>query len=164
MVDEIRNRSDGIAAIPINEILRFQRGIIGPVERALLVIAAAVVIVSCLSALLTLHQAAERRRRDIAILRSLGASRGEVASLVFVEGVLLTCGGVVLGLALGHCGLALAVGPIRDATGLVLQPWRLPSTELLALGAIAACGAIASLFPAITCYRRTPIEDLHLTE
>ena len=164
MVDEIRNRSDGIAAIPINEILRFQRGIIGPVERALLAIAAAVVIVSCLSALLTLHQAAERRRRDIAILRSLGASRGEVASLVFVEGVLLTCGGVVLGLALGHCGLALAVGPIRDATGLVLQPWHLPSTELLALGAIAACGAIASLFPAITCYRRTPIEDLHLTE
>lgn len=164
MVDEIRNRSDGIAAIPINEILRFQRGIIGPVERALLAIAAAVVIVSCLSALLTLHQAAERRRRDIAILRSLGASRGEVASLVFVEGVLLTCGGVALGLALGHCGLALSVGPIRDATGLVLQPWRLPSTELLALGAIAACGAIASLFPAITCYRRTPIEDLHLTE
>ena len=164
MVDEIRNRSDVIAAIPINEILRFQRGIIGPVELALLAIAAAVVIVSCLSALLTLHQAAERRRRDIAILRSLGASRGEVASLVFVEGVLLTCGGVVLGLALGHCGLALSVGPIRDATGLVLQPWRLPSTELLALGAIAACGAIASLFPAITCYRRTPIEDLHLTE
>ena len=164
MVDEIRNRSDGIAAIPINEILRFQRGILGPVERALLAIAAAVVIVSCLSALLTLHQAAERRRRDIAILRSLGASRGEVASLVFVEGVPLTCGGVVLGLALGHCGLALAVGPIRDATGLVLQPWRLPSAELLALGAIAACGAIASLFPAITCYRRTPIEDLHLTE
>jgi hypothetical protein len=26
------------------------------------------------------------------------------------------------------------------------------------------CGAVASLFPAISCYRRTPIDDLHLTE
>ncbi|MAT48088.1 MAG: hypothetical protein CMO35_11770 [Verrucomicrobiaceae bacterium] len=164
MVDEIGKRSEGIAAIPINEIMRFQRGIIDPVQRALLVIASAVVAVSCLSCLLTLHQAAERRRRDIAILRSLGGSRLEVATLVFLEGIILTAGGVVLGLALGHGGLALAAGSIRDATGLVLQSWRMPGSELMALGAIAFCGSIASLFPAISCYRRTPIEELHLTE
>ena len=164
MADEIRKRTEGIAAIPVNEIMRFQRGIIDPVQRALLVIASAVVAVSCLSCLLTLHQAAERRRRDIAILRSLGGSRLEVASLVFLEGVILTGGGVVLGLALGHGGLALAAGPIRDATGLVVQSWRMPTSELFALGAIAFCGSVASLLPAISCYRRTPIEDLQLTE
>ena len=149
-----------IAAIPINEVLRFQRGMIAPVQRALLGISAIVVLVACLSALITLHQATDRRRRDIAILRSLGATRYEVATLIFLEGSLLTAGGVILGVMLGHTGVALAAGPVREATGLLLQAWRLPATELLAVSAIALCGAFASLFPAISCYLRTPIDDL----
>ena len=164
MADEVRKETDGIAAVPINEILRFQRGIIGPVQRALLFVAAAVVAVSCLTVLVTLYQAAERRRRDIAILRSLGALKGEVASLVFAEGLLLTGGGILLGLLIGHGGLALSVGPFRDATGLVLDPWRMPEAELIALGIMGLSGSLASFFPSISCYRRTPIEDLHLTD
>ncbi|MDC0157243.1 ABC transporter permease [Verrucomicrobia bacterium] len=164
MADEVRKETDGIAAVPINEILRFQRGIIGPVQRALLFVAAAVVAVSCLTVLVTLYQAAERRRRDIAILRSLGALRGEVASLVFAEGLLLTGGGILLGLLIGHGGLALSAGPFRDATGLVLDPWRMPSAELVALGIMGLCGSLSSFFPSISCYRRTPIDDLHLTD
>lgn len=163
MADEIRDRSDGIAAVPINEILRFQRGVIGPVQRALLFVAAAVVVVACLSTLATLHQAAERRRRDIAIIRSLGAVRKEVAALVFTEGLLLTGIGVALGLLLGHSGLAMASETLRNATGLILRPWRLPSTELVAIGAIVLCGSAASLIPAILCYGRTPIGDLQIT-
>ena len=164
MGDEIRKETDGIAAIPINEILRFQQGIIGPVQQALLFVAAAVVVVSCLTVLVTLHQAAERRRRDIAILRSLGALRREVASLVFAEGLLLTGGGILLGLLLGHGGLALSVGPFRDATGLILDPWRIPQAELVALGIMGLCGSLASFFPSLYCYRRTPIDDLHFTD
>ena len=164
MADEIRKQSDGIAAIPINEILRFQRGIVGPVQRSLLAVAAAVVVVACLTILTTLHQATERRRRDIAILRSLGAGRGEVAALVFTEGLILTVTGITLGLLLGHGGLALASDSIRDTTGLVLHPWRIPSTEMIALATMAACGVAATLIPAISCYRRTPIADLHLTD
>jgi len=161
MADEIRKGTDGIAAVPINEILRFQRGIIGPVQKALLAVAVAVVGVACLTILITLHQAAERRRRDIAILRSLGANRSEVAALVFSEGLLLTGIGILMGLFLGHGGLALGVGPFRETTGLLLHPWRMPDIELMAIGAMGLCGAVASLFPAISCYRRTPIDDLH---
>ena len=120
--------------------------------------------VSCLTVLVTLYQAAERRRRDIAILRSLGALRGEVASLVFAEGLLLTVVGILLGLLVGHGGLALSAGPFRDATGLVLDPWRMPYAELVALGIMGLCGSLASFFPSISCYRRTPIDDLHLTD
>ena len=164
MADEIREETDGIASVPINEIMRFQQGIIGPVQRILLGVAWAVVGVSCLTVLITLHQAAERRRRDIAILRSLGAFPREVASLVFSEGVLLTIAGILLGLLIGHGGLALAVGPFRESTGLLLDPWQFPHSELLAVLVMGGCGAIASLFPAISCYKRTPLEDLQLLE
>ena len=164
MADEIREDTDGIAAIPINEIMRFQQGIIGPVQQILLAVAGVVVIVACLTVLITLHQAAERRRRDIAILRSLGAYRSEVATLVFSEGLLLTGAGILIGLLIGHGGLALAVGPFREATGLILDPWWIPGTELTALFTMMICGAIASLFPAISSYRRTPIDDLNQSE
>ena len=164
MADEIREGTDGIASVPINEIMRFQQGIIGPVQQILLAVAGAVVGVSCLTVLITLHQAAERRRRDIAILRSLGAFPREVATLVFSEGVLLTAAGILLGLLIGHGGLALAVGPFREATGLLLDAWQFPRSELLAVLTMAGCGAIASLFPAISCYKNTPIQDLQLSE
>ena len=88
----------------------------------------------------------------------------EVAALVFTEGLLLTGGGILVGLLWDMAGLALSVGPFRETTGLVLNPWQIPSSELVALGVMAGCGAIASLFPSVSCYRRTPIEDLHLTE
>ena len=164
MADEIREGTDGIAAIPINEILRFQEGILGPVQKILLAIAGVVVAVSCLTVLITLHQAAERRRRDIAILRSLGAYRRDVATLVFSEGLLLTGGGILLGLLIGHGGMAIAVDYFREATGLILNPWRIPSNELYALLIMALSGALASTFPAISSYRRTPIDDLQLSE
>ena len=164
MADEIREGTDGIAAIPINEIMRFQQGILGPVQQILLAIAGVVVAVSCLTVLITLHQAAERRRRDIAILRSLGAYRREVATLVFAEGLLLTGGGILLGLLIGHGGMAIAVDYFREATGLILNPWRIPSNELYALLIMALSGALASTFPAISSYRRTPIDDLQLSE
>ena len=164
MADEIREGTDGIAAIPINEIMRFQQGILGPVQKILLAIAGVVVAVSCLTVLITLHQAAERRRRDIAILRSLGAYRREVATLVFSAGLLLTGGGILLGLLIGHGGMAIAVDYFREATGLILNPWRIPSNELYALLIMALSGALASTFPAISSYRRTPIDDLQLSE
>jgi putative ABC transport system permease protein len=94
----------------------------------------------------------------------LGAYRSEVATLVFSEGLLLTGAGILLGLLIGHGGLALAVGPFREATGLILDPWRIPGTELIALLAMAVSGAIASIFPSISSYRRTPIDNLHQSE
>ena len=161
MVDEIRENTDGVATVPINEIMRFQQGVVGPVQRILLIVAGAVVLVSCLTVLITLHQAAERRRRDIAILRSIGASRGEVATLVFTEGLLLTFAGLILGLFIGHGGLSFFSGPFREITGLIIDPWVIPNEELLALMLMSLSGAIASLLPALLCYKRTPLQDLH---
>ena len=164
MADEIRKGTDGIATVPINEILRFQRGIIGPAQKALLVVAVAVVGVACLTVLITLHQAAERRRRDIAILRSLGANRREVAALVFSEGLLLTGSESSSVCSSGMAGLLLGVGPFSRSHR--SAPPSLENAEHRTHG-YGSNGSVRShsfLFPAISCYRRTPIDDLHLTE
>ncbi|MEM9283500.1 MAG: ABC transporter permease [Verrucomicrobiota bacterium] len=162
LADEIRKLTGGIAAIPLNEIMRLYQGIIAPMQKALLAVAAAVVIASCLTVLATLLQAGERRRRDLAILRSLGARPREVAVLTFLEGLLLCAIGLGLGWLLGHGSLALAANWMRESSGLVISPWSVGSDEAIAFGLMAICCLIASLVPSSIAYRRAPLEDLAL--
>ncbi|MEM6277897.1 MAG: ABC transporter permease [Verrucomicrobiota bacterium] len=162
LADEIRRRTGGIAAIPLNEIMRLYQGFVAPMQKALLAVASAVVVVSCLTVLATILQAGERRRRDLAILRSLGARPHEVAALMFLEGLLLCAIGLGLGWLLGHGSLALAANWMRESSGLVIETWRVGSGEATALSCIALCCLAASVVPAIVAYRRAPLDDLSL--
>ena len=56
-----------------------------------------------------LAQALEDRRYDLAILRTLGASRRQVALVLLVESLMLAAVGALLGLALAHLA-ALGIG------------------------------------------------------
>jgi putative ABC transport system permease protein len=164
VADDIRKNTEGMPAIPVNEILRLYQNVLEPVQKTLLAVAALVVVVSCFTVLVTLHQAVERRRRDLAILRCLGGRRWEVASLVMLEAVFLTLGGLIIGLLLGHGLLAAAASLLRERTGLLIEPWSLDHAEITALLVIAAAGLLSGIVPALSSYRRTPSHDLGITE
>lgn len=164
VADDIRNTTEGMPAIPVNEILRLYQNVLEPVQQALVAVAALVVVVSCFTVLVTLHQAVERRRRDLAIIRCLGGRRLEVAALVMLEAVFLTLGGLVAGWLLGHGGLAAAAPVLRERTGLLIAPWSIDGAEAAALAVVAAAGLLSGIVPALSGYRRTPSHDLGLTE
>jgi putative ABC transport system permease protein len=164
VADDIRNNTEGMPAIPVNEILRLYQNVLEPVQKTLLAVAALVVVVSCFTVLVTLHQAVERRRRGLAILRCLGGKRWEVAALVMLEAVFLTLGGLIMGLLLGHGLLAAAAPLLRERTGLLIAPWSLDHAEITALLVIAAAGLLSGIVPALSSYRRTPSHDLGITE
>jgi putative ABC transport system permease protein len=163
VADDIRNNTEGMPAIPINEILRLYQNVLEPMQKTLLAVAAMVVIVACFTVLVTLYQAAERRRRDIAIIRCLGGRRSEVGALILLEAVMLTLGGVLGGWLLGHGALALAAPMIREQSGLLIQAWGVERVEIMALLTVFSAGAAAGIIPAITSYRRTPTMDLEVT-
>jgi putative ABC transport system permease protein len=163
VADDIRNNTEGMPAIPINEILRLYQNVLEPMQKTLLAVAAVVVIVACFTVLVTLYQAAERRRRDIAIIRCLGGRRSEVGALILLEAVMLTLGGVLGGWLLGHGALALAAPMIREQSGLLIQAWGVERVEIMALLTVFSAGAAAGIIPAITSYRRTPTMDLEVT-
>lgn len=163
VADDIRNNTEGMPAIPINEILRLYQNVLEPMQKTLLVVAAMVVLVACFTVLVTLYQSAERRRRDIAIIRCLGGRRSEVGALILLEAVFLTLGGVLCGWLLGHGALALAAPMIRDHSGLLIQAWSVERMEILALLTVFIAGTAAGIVPAITSYRRTPTLDLEVT-
>jgi hypothetical protein len=160
MVDQINNETEAMAAIPINEMLRLYQRVLGPIMQLLIALAFLVILVSALSITTTLYQAAERKRRDLAILRTLGAYRREVMFLVFAEGMLLILLGMAAGWFIGHGGLALFAGTIRAEAGVLLEPWMITTGEIQAYAVIATLGLVASLIPAFASYRRSPAADL----
>jgi putative ABC transport system permease protein len=157
---EIQKRTEAMAAIPVNEMLRLYQQVLGPMQRILLGVAALVVVVSALSITATFYQSAERRRRDLAVLRALGAHRREIFALVILEALLLTLLGLSAGWLLGHGGLALGAPFLRDGFGLGLSPWTSDKLEWIAIGIVAAGGLLAGILPAILAYRRPPVRDL----
>jgi putative ABC transport system permease protein len=109
-----------------------------------------------LSIFIALTTALQERARDLALLRTLGASPGKLFALVAAEGMTLVGAGAILGLALGHLaaeaiGRWLAVSQAWSVTGFAWEP---AEARLLAL--IVAIGAATCLIPAIQAYRRDP--------
>ena len=163
MAQELQKQTEAMAAIPVNEMHRLYQQVLEPIQRLLLAVAALVVVVSTLSITATLYQSAERGRRDLAVLRALGAHPREIFSLVVIEALLLTLLGLAAGWFLGHGGLALANPYLRDSLGIGISPWSTNRIEAIALLIVAAGGLLAGIIPAVLAYRREPVNDLSAT-
>ena len=125
----------------------------GMVERVLMIVSGFVVAVGLFSMLIILMTSLNERRREMAILRSVGARPAHVFVLIMGEAVFLTLLAIGLGVAMVY-GLMLLLQPwLESVYGLyVVISW--PSTnELLLLALIAACGFIVGLIPGIRIYR-----------
>ncbi len=98
-----------------------------------------------------------RRRREIAIRRVEGATRGDIAAQVLWEGLLLSIVGAVVGSGLGMLLARLRVA-LEAASGFTWTfPWRDAS---IAMGVALAIGALASAIPALEAARADPVEGL----
>jgi putative ABC transport system permease protein len=106
-----------------------------------------------LSVFIALSNAMQERRYDLAVMRTLGASRRQLFTQPLLEGLLLAGAGALLGILLGH-GVAEAVGRLlpggRDM-GLSGLIWL--SEELYVLLLSLLVGLLAALLPAIQAYR-----------
>ena len=163
MAQEIQKRTESMAAIPVNEMLRLYQQVLGPMQRVLLGVATLVVVVSALSITATLYQSAERRRRDLAVMRALGAHPQEILALVVIEALLLSLLGLSAGWLIGHGGLALAGPYLNDSFGISISSWTTDRIEEIALASVAGGGLLAGLLPAVLAYRREPVNDLSST-
>jgi putative ABC transport system permease protein len=143
------------AASPAYETARLM-SLVGVGVEALRAFAAVLMASAALSIFIALTSALQERRRDLALLRTLGASPGSLFALIAAEGMTLVGAGAILGLALGH-GVAEAAGrwlsrsQAWSVTGLAWDP-----AEGLLVLLVLAVGAATCLIPAIQAYRRDP--------
>jgi len=112
------------------------------------------------------HASLVRRRRDFGLLRSLGATRGQVLRLILAESALLGLAGTALGVPLGYLAASLNVDAVSSTlTSIYLlseieQLTLTPAVVLLGL-AIGCGGALlGALLPALDIARRDPVSLL----
>ncbi len=148
-------RAEPLTAVLPGVALQQLWGMLGVVEKALMLTAACVVAAGLLGMLAALLGTLSERRREMAILRALGAGPGTVSALLLLEALLLTAVGLLLGLALLHGGLALLAPTIERASGIAIElAW--PSlAELKLLGLVLGAGVAVGLIPAFLAYRRS---------
>jgi putative ABC transport system permease protein len=130
-------------------------------ERALALIAGAVVLTGLIGMMMTLMAALEQRRREMAILRAVGAKSWHVFALLLLESGVLCLFGLALG-ALLMTILVLGLTPTLAAHGIYLQTNWMSPPALQLLAAIFFASLILALIPASLAWRRSLIDGLSI--
>ncbi|MGE3760072.1 MAG: ABC transporter permease [Pseudobdellovibrionaceae bacterium] len=119
------------------------------VEKTLTVVSVMVIFVGFVAMLIAILTSLNERRREMAILRSLGLSSEKLIFLFVLESALLTFAGLILGYALSFM-LVLAVGPWAEREFGVYISNRPPTQiELLYLLGTFVIGILIGLLPAL---------------
>lgn len=153
------NRTTGMqAASPAFEMARLFQ-LIGAGSDAVKVFGGVLMGLAGLGFFVTLWSAVHERRYDIALMRSLGASKGKVLGLVLAEGLMLGVFGTVLGLVMGHGMGGLAQAWIERTRHMTLVSQGVLPMEGGIVMIALAISVVAAMIPAWMAYR-TPIARL----
>ncbi len=140
-----------LPAVALTELWRS----IGYAEDGARIITGAVLLVGLLGMLVALYSTLQERRREMAILRSLGAGPGRIAALLVLESGLLAFLGAVVGLVLVYGLLFVGQGLAETHFGVYI-PITAPQTlEWFYLGGVVVAGILVGLIPAWRAYRNT---------
>ena len=126
--------------------------LIGNVETALLIISSMVVFVAILGMLISMMASLNERRREMAILRAIGASPIEIFTLLAFEALTLSILGIIVGFVSVFGAMLLLQPFLENITGLFIEiatpSWR----EIVILGIILMASIVAGIIPAIRAY------------
>ena len=145
-------RAEPLSAILPGSALHELWSLLGIAEKAIAFIALFVVVAGLLGMLTTLLAGLSARRRELAILRALGAGPRHLFGLLALEAALLTTLGVLLGLALLYGSLQLLAPLVQAQYGLLLYPGLPEAGEWRLVGLTLLAGMIIGLLPAARAY------------
>ena len=153
-------RQEALLAIMPGVALTQLWNLVGIADTALMIVAAFVVLAGLLGMLTAILTSLNERRREMAILRSVGARPRHVFTLLVTEAGLLAAGGVAAGVALCY-GLMYAAKPLLERRfGLFLEPGGLTGYDIGLLAAIVAAALVMGALPAWRAYRNTLADGL----
>ena len=131
-------------------------------DQTLFLISILIILSTLLGMTAAILTSLEERRREVAILRSIGAKPRDIILLFLSEAVFLGFGGCLLGLAMVYAFLFVASPYINQQFGINI-PIQSPSMyDLYLLGAITGSSIIAGLIPALRAYKKSLADGLSL--
>lgn len=157
---DMRNGFKAQAVNPLIPMQRLNDQFIGWIKQVLLIMSVLILLVSGVSIFVSIYNSMSDRRREISIMRALGAGRSSVFAIILAESLLLCLIGGVLGWALGHGLVFAAADKITEETGLLLNPWSFEWTELAVFPILFVLAVIVGFLPALTAYRTDVAKNL----
>lgn len=149
------------AVNPIMVISRLMKLFVGNTRKLLLFLTALIVVVAGIGIFVSIYNSMSDRKREIAIMRALGASRVTVFSIILGESLLLCLGGGVLGLLMGH-GLVVVAAPfIESQAGIMVNPWSFDVMELVLFPILIGMATLVGFLPGLTAYRTDVADSLN---
>jgi putative ABC transport system permease protein len=127
--------------------------LIGVAEKALLAVSGFVVVVGLSGMLIALMTSLNERRREMAILRSVGARPVDVFALIVGESAMLTVSGTAAGVALLYGLLFVGQPLILSSFGLFIGIGGLTGHELLLIAVVCLAGLLIGVVPGYQTYR-----------
>ncbi|QEG43656.1 ABC transporter permease [Roseimaritima ulvae] len=149
------------AAAPVLEINKLMNLIVAPLLTALMIITVITCIVAAVGILVSIYNSMNDRKRDIAVMRALGARRDTVTSVILLESLLIAVIGGAAGWMLAHVGIWLSGGYIEEQTGVQPGLFSTSPYELVILPLVLGLAALAGLLPAVAAYRTDVTANLN---
>jgi putative ABC transport system permease protein len=134
--------------------------IVQPVEATLIVISFLVLIVALGGILTNLISTLNDRRREMAIIRSIGAKPKHVFGLIMLESSAIILAGIFIGVAILYIVLFISKPIIAEKLGLIIQVGWFSADEIYYLITIFLLGVLTGVIPSYQCYKNSITDGL----
>ncbi len=157
---ELKEGFKAQAVNPVEVMNKLNRELVGNVSLAMLFLTYLIIIISGIGIFVSIYNSMSDRRREIAIMRALGADRIHILLIILSESILLCLVGGMVGMLLGH-GLVVVAAPLIEArAGLLIEPFAFELAELYILPGMLVLAIIVGFIPAMTAYQTNVAEHL----
>ena len=155
MMDATINKQGKVATLawPIGAVMAGLFDKIGWINQILALVSYLVVLVAAGSILASIYNSINERRREFAILRSLGARRKTVFTVIVLEAASIAALGVIIGFIVYGAIFTAASAIVRAQTGIVLDLLKFHTVMVVAPVCVILLGMVAGVVPAFKAYQ-----------
>ncbi|MBN2296125.1 MAG: ABC transporter permease [Pirellulales bacterium] len=150
--DVINGEEVAQAVMPTRVITELFDNIVGNIQRILLILSVLVVVVAGVGILVSIYNSMSDRRHEIAVMRALGASRVTVGTIILLESIMLSLGGGLFGLLVGHALVGALAPTIAEQTGVIVGAFQFQWQELILIPGLLFLATLVGYLPAMSAY------------
>lgn len=149
---QINENTNLQAAVPSYEISRLFK-LFGFGIETLSYLAYLIIIVSGFSLFINLFNSMSERKYEMALIRTLGASRLQLSAMIIFESLILTLAGFILGLLFSRFGVMFVSSLMEESINYNLNSFKILNEEYWLLLLSIIIGLLSSLIPAVQVYK-----------
>ncbi|AAM02868.1 ABC transporter permease [Methanopyrus kandleri] len=157
---EIESRINGVEAITTSKAVQGMLNNLRTVELAAIALTGIAGVVGALGVANTMLMSVIERKREIGVMKAIGATNRDVMKLFLLESIILSLAGGIIGCVLGMLGSQLLVHILSYIKHQTVSVLITPEVLGLGLALALAIGVVSGLYPAWKAAKVDPVEAL----